>query len=329
MTIEQLPSGAYRIRQSYKGKRYSITVPYKPTKKEAMILITEKMNEDSGDKPGKPRTFYNCSLEYIENRGNMISPGTVRGYLSITKAISEEFNNMNIYDIANEDIVIELNAYSKNHSPKSVRNMHGFISAVMKSKRPKFVIEMNLPQQEVKRFHRPSENDVKALLNASVGTKYHIAFQLGVLGLRRGEICALTLDDLNGNELSITKDMVEGKGSKWIIKNTPKNKTSNRIIQIPPKLADEIRESGFIFDLTPPMIVNTLHKYQDNLNMQRFRFHDLRSYCASYLHLLGYPDKYIEQYCGWSSNYTMNKIYKEAMEDKTKELQKAMADALL
>lgn len=37
MTIEKLPSGSYRIKQMYNGKRYSITLNYKPTKKKLLF----------------------------------------------------------------------------------------------------------------------------------------------------------------------------------------------------------------------------------------------------------------------------------------------------
>lgn len=328
MTIEKLSSGSYRIRQTYKGKRYSVTVDHKPTQKEAMILIADIMNADVPAK-GVRKSFEYCALEYIEDRENVLSQGTVKGYGTLIRSMSNEFKRINIYDITMVEIQREINRYSAEHSPKSVRNMNGFISAVMGVYREGMVINTSLPQKAVDRHHRPSEEDVKRILEASAGTIYHIPFQLGVLGLRRGEVCALTLDDLKGNELTICKDVIEDKNFHWVTKNMAKTSASNRTIQIPQKLADEIKASGKIFDLTPPMLVQTLHSYQERLGIERFRFHDLRSYCASYLHFLGYPDKYIQNYCGWASGYTMNKIYKEAMEDRQKDIQKEMADSLL
>lgn len=328
MTIDKLPSGAYRIRHMYKGKSYSLTLDHKPTSKEAMILISDKMNKDAAPS-SKGSTFGACANEYLTDRENVLSQGTIKGYSTIIRAMSDSFKKINIYDVSMADIQREINRYSANHSPKSVRNMNGFISAVMRVYRDGMIINTSLPQKVEIRHHRPSEEDVKHILEKSIGTMYHIPFQLGVLGLRRGEVCALTLDDINGTELTINKDVIEDKNFHWVVKNMAKTSASNRTIQIPQKLADEIRESGKIFELTPPMLVQTLHSYQDQLGIEHFRFHDLRSYCASYLHYLGYPDKYIQNYCGWASGYTMNKIYKEAMEDKQKDIQKGMADSLL
>lgn len=39
--VQKLPSGNYRIRKTYRGKVYSLTVPYKPRKAEAEQLIAE------------------------------------------------------------------------------------------------------------------------------------------------------------------------------------------------------------------------------------------------------------------------------------------------
>lgn len=47
------------------------------------------------------------------------------------KTISNKFLEINIHDITALDIQTEINLLSKEHSPKTVRNYHGFISAVL------------------------------------------------------------------------------------------------------------------------------------------------------------------------------------------------------
>ena len=210
--------------------------------------------------------------------------------------------------------------------------MHGFISAVLMEKRPSMTINTTLPQKTENKPYRPTEKDIERILEASKDNPmYHICFQLGILSLRRGEVAALEITDLRGNELTVNKAMVETgeKGNDWIIQNKTKNDTSNRIIQIPQKLADEINALGYIYTKTPPMLVETLHNYQDKLGIQRFRFHDLRHYFASYAHSIGIPDVYIMQMGGWKTNHTLNKVYKEAMEDKTKDMNLKMSNMLL
>ena len=43
MKIEKLPSGSYRIRKMYKGKMYTVITEYKPTQKEAIALMSDKL----------------------------------------------------------------------------------------------------------------------------------------------------------------------------------------------------------------------------------------------------------------------------------------------
>ena len=79
MTIEKLPSGSYRIRQMYQGKMYSVTVPYKPTPKDALKLLSEKM-QGTAPKHEKKK-FSESAKEYVELKENVLSPRTVREYL--------------------------------------------------------------------------------------------------------------------------------------------------------------------------------------------------------------------------------------------------------
>ena len=45
MKIEKLKSGSYRIRKMYKGLVYSVVVDYKPTQKEALILLAHELKK--------------------------------------------------------------------------------------------------------------------------------------------------------------------------------------------------------------------------------------------------------------------------------------------
>ena len=49
------------------------------------------------------------------------------------------------------------------------------------------------------------------------------------------------------------------------------------------------------------------------LNIQHFRFHDLRHYSASIQHALGIPDAYIMQRGGWEDDTVLKSVYRHAM----------------
>ena len=41
--IEKLPSGSYRVRKMYKGKKVSMTFDKKPTESDIMVAFSEKI----------------------------------------------------------------------------------------------------------------------------------------------------------------------------------------------------------------------------------------------------------------------------------------------
>ena len=73
---------------------------------------------------------------YIENRSSVLSPGTVREYKRSRKTDLKTLMPMRLSDITLDDIQIAINAEALNHSAKTVRNIHGLLSAVMGTYRP-------------------------------------------------------------------------------------------------------------------------------------------------------------------------------------------------
>lgn len=324
MHIEKLPSGSYRIKQRYNGSMYRVTVDHKPSQKEATLLMAELLQ----DVKAENGTFKKYAEEYIENRKDVLSPASVRTYTTMVNSlISDNFKNTNIYNITQEMVQKEINEYFKTHAAKTTRSLHGFISAVLGANRPSFVLSTTLPQKEAKKPYLPTEDDIRTILDAAKGTGDSIGFQLGVLGLRRGEVCALQMSDLSGNELTISKNLVYNK--KWIVKENPKTDASFRTIILPDKLVKEIQEQGSFFDMSPQKLNSHLHDYQKKLGIPQFRFHDLRHYFASYCHSQGICDADIMAMGGWESDYVMKRIYRDAMEENKKTSAIKIANSIL
>lgn len=322
MKIEKLPSGSYRIRKMYKGKTYTIVTDYKPTQKEAMQLMAAELDKVT---PSAPHMTFKASADkYIEVKTNVLSPSSINGYKSVLRNLSAEFKALNINDIAAMDIQKEINDYSANRSPKTVRNAHGFISAVLGMFRPELNISTTLPQRRRNDSYIPSDDDVKRILERAKGTLYEIPLILATFGLRRSEICALTLEDLNGNILTINKALVTNDSGEFIIKTT-KTIDGTRKIYLPDYVVDLIRKNGKIYDKSPGQIYENLCKYQNELGIPHFKLHALRHYYASMSHSLGIPDSYIMQAGGWKSDNTLKSVYRHAMDDKKEEMQKFAA----
>lgn len=307
MNITKLPSGNYRIRYSVNGERKAFTIDHKPTKTEALRLISERSNIS------KPKyTFRNACEAYIDVKSNSLSPSTIRGYRGLLKQISDPLLDTKLESVTLHMIQFELDTYANNRSSKSIRNMSGFIMGVMRyygSDLP----SPRVPKKDKKLPYIPTKEEVSAIYSEAKGSKYEIALLLAGMGLRRSEICALTLQDLRDNTLTINKAKVQGYGEEWHIKGT-KTADSTREIVLPDYIAELIRTTGTIYDGYPSAINQYLHKCQDKLSIERFSLHKLRHFFASYLHDLGYSDKQIESMGGWKTDNVMKTVYTHALE---------------
>ena len=327
MKVEKVSENTYRVRKQYKRKQYTVYFDHRPNDREVLNAISEKLcNPEFGADNGD---FELYAKKYIETKRNVLSESTAGGYQKLIRALSAEFKSKKLYDIEIQDIQEEVNRYAKGRSPKSVKNFHGFISAVLKLYRPRLNSTVKLPQKKKYKGYMPSEEEVKLILDASKGTPYHIGFQLAVLGMRRSEICAVTIDDLRGNLLTINKDRIYDEENHLMIRDNTKTEESTREIYLPDALVEEIHQAGVIYDRTPPMLVKTLHKYQDSLDIPRFRLHDLRVFFVSYAHSIGIPDLYIQKAGGWKSDYIMKSTYLKELQDKTHEVQQNIASNLI
>lgn len=308
MTIEKLPSGSYRIRQMEKGKMYSLTIPYKPKTKEAFELIQNKINRVVDEFI----TFKEAAGKYIEVKKNVLSPATLRAYTSLTNNLLYEFLNTDIARIDEYTVQKLINDYAVGHSAKTVRNLNGFVMSVLRLFYPKVDISVTLPKKVHTEHYTPTQDNIKRIMEESKGTRYYIPLFLACLGLRNSEICALTIFDLKGNELTINKACVRSLDG-YVVKNVPKTDASNRIIVIPDAIADMIREQGFIYEGYPQQIDKHLRRVQKKLNIPSFGVHRLRHFFASYMHDLGYSDAIIQALGGWSTDNVMKTVYRHAL----------------
>lgn len=319
--VRKLKSGSYHYRKQIDGKRICITFDHKPTEKEIQKALAKEISE-LGERVPK-NAFGKCCKDYIEVKRPVLSPSTIKGYVAQINAISDDLKKMDINQITQVDIQREISDHSKTHSAKSTSNFHGFISAVLGMYRPSLHLSTTLPQKVKFEAYTPSENDIKRILEAAKATKWSILFQLGILGMRRSEVCALSLEDLDGNKLHISKAKVQNEKGVWLVKNLTKTTEGKRTIYLPDSLVAEVQKNG-LYDGDPGTILKHLHKYQDKLGIPRFRYHDLRAFYASYAHSKGISDATIMETGGWQSDAVMKKIYRRALEEDKKKPVDAM-----
>ncbi len=325
MKIEKLPSGSYRIRKMYKGKTYTVTFDYKPTQKEAMQAMAEEL--DKVQEKRLEMTFEVAAKEYIASRKSVISPSTVRGYYGIIRQTPKSFLDMNVHDITAMDVQKEINRYSKDHSPKSVRNYHGFISAVLGVFCPNLKLTTTLPQKRKNEPYIPTNEDIKKILDHAKDTQFEIPIILACYGMRRSEICALRPEDIDGDVVTINKALVQDENKEWVVKST-KTTASTRSIIIPSELAEKIKKQGYVYDGHPGKISDYLSRTQKKLGIEHFSIHKLRHYFASKMSALNVPEADILKMGGWETDHVMKSVYRHSMIEKEENAKREAAEKL-
>ena len=331
MNIEKLSSGKYRIRQMYKGKVYRVTVDHKPTRKEALELLSEEF-----DTPQIKGSFREYAIKYIESKESILSPRTVKEYYRQLERLPSWFTELNLREITQETIQNVVNEMARTLSPKTVKDRYSFISSVMALFCPTRRVNVTLPQMAKENVYIPSSDDVRVLLAYIKENEptYYIPVVLACYSLRRSEICALTIEDIDQDKsiVHINKALVQDKDNKWVVKRT-KTTMSERDIPIPQEITDAIIDQGYIYKGFPEQIAKCITRSQKKLGMEHFSLHKLRHYFASRLLELGVDQKTAQELGGWKGNETISKIYQHSLaikdEERKKEISQKLADTIL
>ncbi len=325
---KKLPSGNYRVR-AFAGFTDDGKKSYKsftaPTKKEAEYLAAEFLAKRKRSAQSQTdKTLSEAYERYIEIKANTLSPTTVREYQHSAQRDFPELMRLRLSRITQEAVQSAVNIMSATHSPKSVRNAHGLLSAVLRMFAPDIRLNTRLPQPKRAEIYVPTDSDIEKLIRAIEGTEIEKAVLLAAFGsLRRSECCALTADDISGNVVKVHRAMVWTKEKVWDFK-PPKSKAGYRDVTLPEFVIVRLipKEQGSrIVSLVPTSVTNIFSKALKKAGLPHFRFHDLRHYQASILHAMGVPDKYIMERGGWKTDSTLKNIYQHTMSDRRKQIE--------
>ena len=160
----------------------------------------------------------------------------------------------------------EVNRLSGEHSPKTVRNYHGFISAVLSVFYPSLKLYTTLPQKIKNEPYIPSGEDIRRIFECASGTEFEVPIMLACYGMRRSEICALQPEDVDGDIVHINKAMVLNEKREWVVKTT-KTTESTRSIIIPESLAEKIHAQGYVYKGHPGCITKHLERVEVSLGI--------------------------------------------------------------
>ena len=324
MTIEKRGQ-KYRIRQMKDGKRYTIALDHKPSKSEAMMLISEEIRKNAV-KPQVDSTFTEAVDYYCNLKSEVLSPTTVRGYHTIQRSLPSWFALSLLSSIDSVAVQRLVNELAIRHSAKTVKNEYGLVRSVMAQFCPNLVLRVTLPMTQLKEPYIPTEDDVRRLCEEAIGTEFWIPLMLGAYGLRRSEILAIDVGkDLNGCTLSINKSLVQNSDEEWVVKNVNKTSGSTREIYISEELADAIREQGYVFKGHPSTLFQWMSRTEKSLGMEHFSIHKLRHYFATVMSTL-LPEKDWLYLGGWSSDHVAKRVYQHNQISKDAERRKSVSE---
>lgn len=324
-TAKKLPSGSYRVRvfdyrdEQNKPHYKSFTAT---TKKEA-----ERMASMYKYDPQKELyTFQELMNHYLESKDAVLSPSTLRSYQCMAKILEEKYPKFcKKKEVTQDDVQELINEMAKTKTPKTCKNYNTFISSVLG---PNSHFSIKLPQQIKKQYKVPNQAEFKAILDDVKDTELEIPVLLGSFCMmRRSEVCALQLSDIDGDIIHIHSANVMDADNKYV-KKTTKTVSSDRYIQAPQFVIDKIKEKGYITHMTPAAISDAFGRVVRRLGINGMVFHGLRHWGASYRHSeLNIPTAHIQKDGGWSNAATLENIYRHALDDQHKAYSKRINNA--
>ena len=329
MAAKKLPSGSWRATiydyTDSKGKEHykSFTAS---TKSEAERMAaqyrTQKERYQNDD-----LTVAEAIDGFIKARKSILSPSTVKGYMYLQEKYYDPINHLRIGKLTTPVLQRFVSDLAGDVSAKSVSNIYGLLSSSLSFYMPDRSFKVSLPKKVKKKPVSPSDEDVRRLFDISSESMRKCICLAAFGSLRRGEICAVTFGDLNGQWIHVHSDMVQKPDRSWVIKEIPKTKDGIRDVKLPQKVVEMLGTGDpeeRILQILPSTITKEFTKFRNRAGVH-IRFHDLRHYYASIGAALGIPDVYLADFGGWSAG---SKVMKEVYQNKIIPLSEKYADKM-
>lgn len=298
------------------------------TKVEAeseLVKLLAEVNSGTFTKGNKSLTFQNAADNYLKLHAELhCKLSTLEFYKAcLKKHLLPYFGSLKLVDITPNTInQFMFQKVQEGLSPKSINHFITLLGSVIQKMVDDEIIARN-PVSKVKRLKLPyremgffNQEEIKTVLEVAekhYPDFYPLLFTAIFTGMRRGELLALTWNDINWQtrKIKVSKSLFKGQI------NSPKTSNSVRTVDMSNELIKVLKE----WKLKCPHSENELifpnqegnYLDADNMVKRRFipvlkkagvniiRFHDLRHTYASLLIAQNIPIKYIQRQMGHGS----------------------------
>lgn len=303
--------------------------------KQQMLLQPEKMKHNH-----IRFTVSDIMYEWLENNKNQVKITSYQKYRStIEKHIIPELGKVQIQFITS--VMIQRytdKLLSKEISRTTVNDILIVLGMGLSYAEEEY--HLHIPKISLVK-NPPKEMRVLSVSEQNIFVEYLLnkndVFSFGMLlalftGLRIGELCALTWDDIGENTIRVNKTIqrVQNDGYTEILILPPKTISSNRIIPIPKELMGLLKSKkahGTVLkqdngkQIEPRLMQIKFKKYTAECGIENINFHSLRHSFATRCVELGFDIKTLSEILGHSDvKTTLNKYVHSSMEQKSKQM---------
>lgn len=315
-TAKKMPSGNYRVlvfvgMENGKRRYKSFSAP---TKKAAEYAAAEWQLTHTTPTAHDRLTLGEAYDRYIESVSNTLSPSTLREYKSCRRNDFSSLMDLRLEDITQERIQLAVNELAREREPKTVRNKHGLLSAVLHKYKPELRLDTILPKKKKTTFYVPSEDQIRLIYDHIKGSNMEIPFLLASqLGLRASEIAGLQYKHIDYSRMEVCIEQALVRGEDGNVLKTPKSYAGYRTLPCSKFVLDRIGPpqdpSRHVVDASGNEMTKRWFRALHKIETEYFNFHALRHYFASQGLLQGIPIKYLTELMGHNSEKMIQEVY--------------------
>ena len=296
-----------------------------PTKREALEWERTFLQQQTAD---LEMTFENFVAVYVADMKGRIKENTwgTKEHI-LYKKLVPYFGKRKMCDIHSKEVIAwqneMLNYRDKNgkpYSPVYLKTLHNQLSAVFNHAVRHYNLKVN-PAAQVGNMGKPKSREMlfwtkaeylkfaEAMMDKPLS--YYAFEMLYWCGVREGELLALTPADFDFEKRTLTINKSYQRINKQDVITTPKTPKSNRVIQMPQFLCDELQDYlKQLYGVEPdsrmfPISKSYLHREMDRgckqTGVKRIRIHDLRHSHISLLIDMGFTALAIAERVGHES----------------------------